>query len=77
MESWNALTLASNLGQAAFETLLRGAAILLATLGLILILMGTGMLSQIGEVAANALPAEDEPPAEFLLMPASESNLTM
>lgn len=77
MEDWNALTLASNLGQAAFETLLRGAAMLLATVGLILTLMGFGMLLEIGDVAANALPAEDEPAAEFLLMPVTQPNTVM
>ena len=76
MEGWNALALASALGEAAFQTLLRGAAIVLATLGLLLMLMGMGMLSSISE-AAEVLTASDEPIEEIFLMPATQPNDTM
>ena len=76
MEDYNALSLASALGEAAFQALLRGAAIVLATLGLFLMLMGMGMLSSISE-ASEALTASDEPIEEILLMPATQPNNTM
>ena len=76
MEDWYALSLASALGEAAFQTLLRGAAIVLATLGLLLMLMGMGMLSSISE-ASQALLTPDEQIEEILLMPATQPNNTM
>ena len=76
MEDWNALALASAVGAAAFGALLRGAAIVLATLGLLLMLMGMGMLSSISE-AAEALTASDEPIEEIFLMPATQPSDTM
>jgi len=76
MDDYNALALASALGEAAFQTLLRGAAIVLATLGLLLMLMGMGMLSSISE-ASQALLTSDEQIEEIFLMPATQPSDTM
>lgn len=76
MDDWNALAMASALGEAAFSALLRGAAMVLATLGLLLMLMGMGMLSSISE-AAEVLTASDEPIEEIFLMPATQPNNSM
>ncbi|MGH2436031.1 MAG: hypothetical protein ACRDFA_03440 [bacterium] len=76
MEDWNALTLASAVGAAAFGALLRGAAIVLATLGLLLMLMGLGVLSSISEAAEGLVPP-GEVTEEILLMPATQPNNIM
>ena len=76
MEDWNALAMASALGAAAFQALLRGAAIVLATLGLLLMLMGMGLVSSISE-ASQALLTSDEQIEEILLMPATQPSDSM